>query len=162
MIKRESVIQKLARVYLVELTKVVPIEHWRIPIEGRTIGGRNIGNENRGFPDILISYRGHMIGAEAKAPKAKQSENQKKMEIRFNQSQASYFVFHSLDELVSNLQEIALQIPHNDSASRDTLRMVEVRDRLYNKPQIRRLYDLSRASGVASGIGSEEESPAPF
>jgi len=34
MIKRESIIQKLARVYLVELSKVLPIEHWRIPVEG--------------------------------------------------------------------------------------------------------------------------------
>ena len=162
MIKRESVIQKLARVYLVELSKVLPIEHWRIPVEGRAIGGRCIANDNRGFPDILICYRGHMLGAEAKAPQGKQSDNQKQMEIRFNQSQASYFVFHSLDELVSNLQEIALQIPDNDSAFQDTLCILEVKDRLQSKPQIRRLYDLSRAFAVEVDTDNEAESPPPF
>lgn len=162
MIKRESIIQKLARVYLVELSKVVPIEHWRIPVEGRAMGGRCIANENRGFPDILICYRGYMIGAEAKAPKGKQSENQKKMQSRFKHSQASYFVFHSLDELVSNLQEIALQIPRSDSASLDTIRILEVKDRLCSKPQIRRLYDLSQASVAEVDTGNAEESPPPF
>lgn len=160
--KKERIIQKLARVYLNELAAHIPICHWRIFVEKRWIEGKLISNELRGFPDLLISYRGIFIGAEAKAPEGKQSEDQKIMEQRIKYSDGEYFLFHSLDELVSNLQEIARKHLVSELAETDQTRMCALLKNLESRPRIKRISDLLREADVPSDIDSAEECLPPF
>lgn len=159
---REAIIQKLARYFLHELEKDVPIAHWRIPVEGRSFGGKNISNQLKGFADLLICYRGIFIQAEAKAPKQNQSSKQIEMEAYVRNAEGFYFVFHSLDELVLNLQEIVRRTQESYVAKRDLVCIKILKEHLQNKPQIARFLVLSQASGAASESDNAAESPVPF
>jgi len=80
----ESPIQKVGRLFLSMCGSHFPIQHWRIPVEGRWLGGKSIGNELKGFPDLLICYRGLFVGAEAKSTTGKLSTEQKYMHKRIS------------------------------------------------------------------------------
>ena len=53
----------------------------------------------KGFPDIILLYRGNFIGIEVKTKTGTQSEEQKKMENLIVRNGGLYFVVRSLDEV---------------------------------------------------------------
>lgn len=141
----------------------LPIQHWRIPVEGRRINGRAIGNELKGFPDLLICYRGYFVGAEAKSTAGTLSTEQTVMHKRINDADGFAFVFRSIDELILNLQStVGLRLSPL-TASQDLVCMFEQRDRMFHEnKQIQRLFGHLQASGVASDTDSQSEFVPPF
>lgn len=159
---KEAVIQKLARLYLKSLGRCIPIAHWRIPVEQRWMNGQLIKNELRGFPDLLICYRGIFIGAECKMEGKKQSDKQKLMEEIIVNAKGFYFVFSSLNGLVESLQEIALQNLKSLTATQDHESMLSVLKNLESKPQIRRILDLKQKADVEPESDNAKVSRPPF
>ena len=132
-------------------------------MEGRRLGGKSIGNELKGFPDLLICYRGLFVGAEAKSTTGKLSTEQKYMHKRISSSDGAVFVFRSLDELIQGLQQTAERQLSHQIASQDLVCMFEQRDRLFHEnKRIQRLFFPSQSSDVASDTDNQEESLPPF
>lgn len=158
----ESAIQKVSRLFLIRLGEKIPIFHWRIPVEQRRIGAIVIKNELRGFPDILISYRGRFVGAEAKRPGYDATPNQRAMGAKIRFSHGDYFVFHSLDELAANLLEIGMKHLEPRLAGQDKIHIETTLNELQNTKQISQIFDQSPTSGAASESDSVGELPLPF
>ena len=159
---KESIVQKLAQIFLVELSKTVPITHWRMPVEKRVVNGVTIFNQLKGFSDILICYRGLFVSAEAKATKGKQRETQKAFQEKLENADGEYFIFRSLHELSANLKRIAETHLESEIAKKDSLLMDELIDDLCNRKQIKPYLDQSPKADVAFAPHNDKECRIPF
>jgi hypothetical protein len=56
-----------------------------------------------GSPDIVCVVNGQYVGIEVKAPRGRQSENQKEFQRQLEAAGGRYLLVYSLDDLVSGL-----------------------------------------------------------
>lgn len=59
-----------------------------------------------GSPDIIAVIHGRFIGIECKAPKGKQSENQKMFQQTLEEAGGFYILAYSIDDVEEGLKEI--------------------------------------------------------
>lgn len=159
----EATVQLLCRVYLKKLSEFLPIDHWRIPVEIRRVNGVVVRNELKGFPDILVCYRGIFIGVECKSEKGKLSVVQKLVQNRIVNGMGQYVVVRSLGELSEHLAEIVQTQTQSRIARSDKILLRTVLSSVENIPRIRRYLDLSKEVVVESDSDSGQAFPqSPF
>ena len=111
----------------------------------------------KGFPDILVLYRGQFVGVELKTG-TNLRESQKKCRDRIDKAQGRYVVVRSLSQLSAYLKEILQTLPLSSFAITDLPHIQESLDLVYSKPQIRRVLSQSQAFEFASELHSKAES----
>ena len=160
---KESSFQKIVRKYLITLKEHwLPITHWRIPVEKRLINGVPIKNELRGFPDLLVCFRGRFVGIELKTKKNKLSKKQEENQLHVESANGYYFVARNLNDIVQGLYKISLTHESSLVASQDLQILGKCKVEIENIPQIRKLESQPRASAAASDSGNAEAENSPF
>jgi hypothetical protein len=136
---KERDFQKICQIYLAQLSKLIPIKHWRIGVEKKNYGKGTISNGLKGFPDLLVCYRGLFCGIELKALGNKVSDGQLQMETKIRNAQGHYSVCYTLDQLCACLVKIAQTHLEFDVAQRDQQSIQATQEKICNRRQIKNL-----------------------
>lgn len=62
--------------------------------------------QKKGFPDIILCYKGSFVGLEVKADKGKQSKEQMWNERKIKDNYGYYFIVKSLEDVKKVLEEL--------------------------------------------------------
>ena len=77
-----------------------------LPISIGSLRGGHKSSMKRGTPDLLIGYRGRMIGIEVKTPTGKQSPEQKHIEIAMHTAGCVYILARGLDDVIQAFKRL--------------------------------------------------------
>lgn len=152
----ESDEQKIIRYYLKQLEKKLSIKHWRIPVEGRQIGGKMIANELKGFPDILLCFYGHFVALECKAEKGRVSKVQKETHLIIEESLGSVAVVRSVAEVAGFLVQTANKLLADDLGPIVSGQLEAELARLDSNKQIKRFRDRKQKADAAPANNNDQ------
>lgn len=105
---REETVVKLLRIYLIEVSRYLPLDHWRTGVDQKfSATGKRRPNPMKGFSDFLVVLCGLTICVEAKRSKGGTvSPGQLEFRDRMLAAGGIYIIVRSVTELRSSLQEI--------------------------------------------------------
>lgn len=106
---KESQIQSIIIDYLIYLENQGKLFFQRTnntPIYQENRYRRLAKGQKKGFPDIIICYRGTFIGLEVKTDIGKQSKEQVWNERKIKENQGYYFIVRSLEDVKEILEKL--------------------------------------------------------
>lgn len=106
---KESQIQSIIIDYLIYMENQGKLFFQRTnntPIYQENRYRRLTKGQKKGFPDIVLCYKGYFVGLEVKTEKGKQSTEQKEIELIIKRNCGYYFVVRSLKDVKEVLEKL--------------------------------------------------------